>query len=74
MSWQALPQPVREIAEQELSPRQLQILKLHLGGRSTRQIALGLNLSPSTVSTHMFRIRQKLSTTKLETNDEEEAA
>ncbi len=61
MSWFALSQEQRELAERELAPRQLEILKLALAGRSHRQIALGLNISPSTVATTMFRIRQKLS-------------
>ena len=61
MSWSALSQEQREFAERELSPRQLEILKLKRAGRTHRQIALGLSISLPTVSTHMFRIRQKLS-------------
>ena len=62
MSWLRLTDEERSLAEQELSPRQLEIVKLHLAGRSMRQIALALGISPSTVTSHLWRAKQKLST------------
>ena len=64
MSWLRLTGEERSLAEQELSPRQLEIVKLHLAGRSMRQIALALGIAPSTVTSHLWRAKQKLSTTK----------
>ncbi len=61
MSWSALSQEQRELAEQKLTPRQLEILKLKLARRTHSEIALGLTISPSTVASHWFRIQQKLS-------------
>ena len=60
MSWADLPPEIREVAEVELSGRQLEVLKLHLAGRTVRQTALALGISPSTVTSHLWRAKQKL--------------
>jgi DNA-binding CsgD family transcriptional regulator len=62
VSWANLHPEIREAAERDLSPRQLDVLKLHLAGRSMRQIALALDIAPSTVTSHLWRAKQKLST------------
>lgn len=61
MAWSALPPEIREVAEAELSPRQLEVLKLRLAGRTMREIALALGISPSTVTSHLWRAKQKIS-------------
>lgn len=61
MSWSNLPPEIRDLAEQELSERQLQVLKLKMAGRSITEIALGLAIDPSTVTTHLFRAKMKIS-------------
>lgn len=43
-----------------LSPKESQILQLLAEGKSTKEIALGLSLSPKTVDTHRHRIMEKL--------------
>jgi len=43
-----------------LSPRQLQVLKLIAEGRTTKQIALALNISIKTVETHRTRLMERL--------------
>lgn len=69
MTWSTLPENVREIAERELSPRQLEVVKLHLAGRTMRQIALALGIAPSTVTSHLWRAKQKLSMDLLESEE-----
>ncbi|MGH8473360.1 MAG: LuxR C-terminal-related transcriptional regulator, partial [Gammaproteobacteria bacterium] len=43
-----------------LSDRELEVFRLMGAGRTTREIALILHLSPSTVDTYRGRLRQKL--------------
>jgi DNA-binding NarL/FixJ family response regulator len=43
-----------------LSGRELQVLKLQAGGVSTLEIAESLHLSPKTVETYRYRIKEKL--------------
>lgn len=53
----ATPQPA---AEEALTPRQVQILKLLVQGRSSREIAGELGLSAKTVDVHRARIMARL--------------
>ncbi|HXN10277.1 MAG TPA: LuxR C-terminal-related transcriptional regulator, partial [Steroidobacteraceae bacterium] len=52
--------PVNEVAHRGLSPRELQVLRLLVQGRSTREIARVMGINPKTVSNHQSLIRQKL--------------
>ena len=52
------PQSSRQLAE--LTPRELQVLKLIAGGHSNREIAASLVIEESTVKTHIKRILTKL--------------
>ena len=52
--------PVNEAAHRGLSPRELQVLRLLVQGRSTREIARVMGINPKTVSNHQSLIRQKL--------------
>jgi two-component system invasion response regulator UvrY len=45
---------------ESLSDRELELLRLFGAGKSTRQVASLLNLSPSTVSTYRARVLQKM--------------
>ena len=45
---------------ERLSPRQHQVFMLVVEGRSSGEIAVELTLSPSTVSTHLAHIRERL--------------
>lgn len=58
MSWSTLPTQVREIAERELTRKQLEALKLKLGGMSIRDIALALDVAPSTIQDRVTRAQQ----------------
>lgn len=51
------PQPA---AEDELTERQIQILKLIAAGRSSKEIGAALGLSPKTVDVHRARIMDRL--------------
>jgi DNA-binding NarL/FixJ family response regulator len=48
-----------------LTDRELDVFQLLGHGRSTTQIAVALNLSPSTVATHRMHIQEKLGITSL---------
>lgn len=50
----------RALATLEITPREYQVLQLLASGRSNKEIAGGLNLSPNTVKTHIARLYQKL--------------
>jgi two-component system, NarL family, invasion response regulator UvrY len=43
-----------------LSPREFEILRMLLNGRSAEEIATAFNLSPKTVSNHHYAIKSKL--------------
>jgi DNA-binding NarL/FixJ family response regulator len=45
---------------EKLTPRQIEILKLMAQGRSSKEIAYGLDLSPKTVDVHRARIMERL--------------
>jgi DNA-binding CsgD family transcriptional regulator len=60
MSWHTLPPTIRTIAEQELTDRQLTVLKLSLGGMSTHSIALALGITEPTARKHLERAHTKL--------------
>jgi two-component system invasion response regulator UvrY len=50
----------RRLPHEQLSDRELQVLQLIVGGRSVNDIAVQLNLSPKTVSTHKTRLLEKM--------------
>ena len=43
-----------------LSPRETEVMEMILGGKTMKEIALALDVSPKTVSTHRARLMQKL--------------
>lgn len=51
---------VREVATRVLSPRQLDVWRLHTAGRNHAQIALILNISERSSRTHLARATVKL--------------
>lgn len=60
---QAASQQHREVPHETLSSREKQIFLLLANGMSINQISEKLHISPKTVSTHKFRIMQKLALT-----------
>jgi DNA-binding NarL/FixJ family response regulator len=57
---QRLLQPSEPTASDELTTRQLEILKLIAHGRASKEIAFELGLSPKTVDVHRARIMDRL--------------
>ncbi|HEY8049544.1 MAG TPA: response regulator transcription factor [Ramlibacter sp.] len=57
---QRLLQPSEPTAGDELTQRQLEILKLIAQGRASKEIAFELGLSPKTVDVHRARIMERL--------------
>jgi len=57
---QRLLQPSEPSADDELTPRQVEILKLIAQGRASKEIAFELGLSPKTVDVHRARIMDRL--------------
>jgi len=57
---QRLLQPSEPTASDELTQRQLEILKLIAQGRASKEIAFELGLSPKTVDVHRARIMDRL--------------
>jgi two-component system, NarL family, nitrate/nitrite response regulator NarL len=57
---QRLLQPSEPTADDELTQRQVEILKLIAQGRGSREIAFELGLSPKTVDAHRARIMVRL--------------
>jgi DNA-binding NarL/FixJ family response regulator len=57
---QRLLQPSEPTAADELTERQLEILKLIAQGRASKEIAFQLGLSPKTVDVHRARIMERL--------------
>ncbi|MFD0669651.1 response regulator [Ramlibacter sp. MAHUQ-53] len=55
-----LLEPSEPSAQEELTPRQVEILTLLAKGRASKQIAYALNLSPKTVDVHRARIMDRL--------------
>lgn len=54
--------PQEDSARHGLSPRERDVLRLLVRGRSIRQIAQAMDISPKTVSNHQSAIKQKLGT------------
>lgn len=54
------PMPEGSGALDSLTPRERQVLRLLAAGRSTREAAAQLTISPKTIETHRVRIYQKL--------------
>jgi DNA-binding NarL/FixJ family response regulator len=57
---QRLLQPSEPSADDELTHRQVEILKLIAQGRASKEIAFELGLSPKTVDVHRARIMERL--------------
>ena len=57
---QRLLQPSEPTADDELTPRQVEILKLIAQGHASKEIAYQLGLSPKTVDVHRARIMERL--------------
>jgi DNA-binding NarL/FixJ family response regulator len=57
---QRLLQPSEHTADDELTHRQVEILKLIAQGRASKEIAFELGLSPKTVDVHRARIMERL--------------
>lgn len=57
---QRLLQPSEPTADDELTERQIEILKLIAQGRASKEIAFELGLSPKTVDVHRSRIMERL--------------
>jgi len=57
---QRLLQPSEPTADDELTHRQIEILKLIAQGRASKEIAYELGLSPKTVDVHRARIMERL--------------
>ena len=57
---QRLLQPSEPTADDELTHRQVEILKLIAQGRASKEIAYELGLSPKTVDVHRARIMERL--------------
>jgi DNA-binding NarL/FixJ family response regulator len=55
------PQPPSNVAAHHLSPRELDVLRLLVDGRSNQEIATALFISPRTVESHVANILGKLS-------------
>lgn len=53
MSYANLPEPIRRIAETHLTPKQHDVLKLHLAGLGQRRIATMLHLHRTTIRDHL---------------------
>jgi len=54
-----------DLGESLLSPRENEVLELLMQGKWTKEIAVELNLNPTTVSTHKARIFQKMEVTNV---------
>jgi DNA-binding NarL/FixJ family response regulator len=50
----------RALASLEISPRELEVLQKLAAGRSNKEIAAQLDVSPNTVKTHVARLFEKL--------------
>lgn len=61
------PQENRPPPHENLSEREIQVLELLVAGKSLNHIAVELNLSPKTISSHKMRLMQKL---EIESNAE----
>jgi DNA-binding NarL/FixJ family response regulator len=57
---QRLMQPSEPIAQDELTQRQIEILKLIAQGRASKEIAFELGLSSKTIDVHRARIMERL--------------
>lgn len=64
MSFSSLPIETREIAERELTRKQLDVFKLWCADVGYNRIAIMLDMSPSTVRTHLARAQQKIEIAK----------
>lgn len=60
MTYSQLPATVREIAERELTAKQLQVFKLRYNDTSYVRISLIMGVSEATVRGHLRRAHQKI--------------
>jgi PAS domain S-box-containing protein len=54
------PIPLQAGLRRRLSPREMEVMEMILAGKRMKEIALALDLSPKTVTTHRMRLLQKL--------------
>ena len=59
--------PVEQVELRELSPREREVLQLHAEGKSMKEVAAVLDISPRTVEFHKYRIMELL---RVKTNAE----
>lgn len=62
MSWNNIDPRIRHIAESELTPKQLDVWKLHLAGCGTRRAARMLATTRSTIRDHLDAAHTALET------------
>lgn len=60
VSYAELPADVRQVAERELTRKQLDVLKLWCNGYGVERIAMALDVSRSTARGHLRRALQKI--------------
>lgn len=60
MAYATLPSEVREIAERELTRKQLDVLKLWCNGYGTTRISVMMDVAEPTARAHLRRALQKL--------------
>jgi DNA-binding NarL/FixJ family response regulator len=56
------PPEAEQLPHENLSEREIQVLRLVVAGKSLNAIAAELHLSPKTISSHKIRLMQKLGT------------
>lgn len=61
MSWNRVPADIQRTATEALTPKQLDVLKLHLAGCGTRRIATMLSISEPTAREHLRLAKLRLS-------------
>ena len=60
MSWSLLDTRIQTIAHRELTPKQLDVFKLHLAGCGHKRVALMLNIGTPTARSHLDAANQRL--------------
>ncbi len=60
MSWSSLPVNVRDVAERELTSKQLEAWRLHLAGWGMMRIARQLNVTKGAVADRLHNAETKL--------------
>jgi DNA-binding NarL/FixJ family response regulator len=61
LSWTTLPTEIRTLAEERLTRKQLDVLKMYLNGAGTTTIATTLRIAEPTAREHLRRALDKMS-------------